>query len=252
MIKYLGLAPDASKDGHAIDNLTLYVHLLMLVLFIGWVAYFLYAVWRFSAKRNPKADYHGVTNHASTWIEVLVAVIEGVLLIGFAIPLWGHAVDEFPGPDKNPTVIKLTGQQFQWNARYPGPDNTFGSNDVRFVAATNQFGLDFSDPKSKDDFTVVSELEVPVNKPVVVHITSLDVIHCFAIKPMRVTQDAIPGLSIPAWFTPVQEGQYLINCAQLCGNGHSTMHGYLKVVSQAVYDKWVATKSGGSKATTFE
>jgi cytochrome c oxidase subunit 2 len=252
MIKYLGLPIDASKDGAGLDNLTLYVHLLMLVLFIGWVSYFLYAVWRFRASANPKADYDGVKNHASTWIEVIVALVEGILLIGFAIPLWGHAVEAFPEAKDNPTVIKLIGQQFQWNARYPGPDNVFGSNDVRFVANTNQFGLDYSDPHSKDDFTVVSELQVPVNKPVIVHISSLDVIHCFAIKPMRVTQDAIPGLSIPAWFTPVKEGQYLINCAQLCGNGHSSMHGYLKVVSQADYDKWVASKSAGSKTTSFE
>ena len=252
MIKYLGLPVDASKDGAGLDNLTLYFHLLMAVLFIGWIAYFFYAVWRFRATKNPKADYHGVRSHASTWLEVVVALVEAVLLIGFAIPLWGRAVDQFPKPEQKPIEIKLIGQQFQWNARYPGVDNVFGSNDVRFVAATNQFGLDYSDPHTKDDFNVVSELEVPVNRPVIVHISSLDVIHCFAIKPMRVTQDAIPGLSIPAWFTPVQEGQYLINCAQLCGNGHSTMHGYLKVVSQTEYDKWVVTKSAAPKVTSFE
>ncbi len=251
MIKYLGLPIDASAHGNGIDTLLLYVHLLMGALFAGWLAYFLYAAWRFRQTRNPKADYHGVKNHASTYIEIVVAGVEAVLLIGFAIPLWGHAVDQFPN-EKDATVIKVIGQQFAWNARYPGADNTFGSNDVRFVSNTNQFGLDYGDSHAKDDFSVVGELEVPVNKPVIAQISSMDVIHCFAIKPMRVTQDAIPGLVIPAWFTPVKEGTYLINCAQLCGNGHSSMHGYLKVVTQAEYDKWLASKSGGSKATSFE
>jgi cytochrome c oxidase subunit 2 len=253
MIKYLGLPINASQDGGGIDNLILYVHLLMAVLFAGWLAYFLYTVWRFRASRNKRADYIGVKNHASSYLEGVVALVEAILLIGFAIPLWGKAVDQFPGPDKNPTEIKIVGQQFAWNARYPGADKVFGSNDVRFVSATNTFGLDKTDSHAKDDYTVLNELEVPVNKPVIVHISSMDVIHCFAIKPMRVTQDAIPGMNIPAWFTPVQEGQYLINCAQLCGNGHSKMHGYLKVVSQAEYDKWVASRSAaGSQPASFE
>jgi cytochrome c oxidase subunit 2 len=48
---------------------------------------------------------------------------------------------------------------------------------------------------------------------------------------------------IPAHFTPVKVGTYQINCAQLCGNGHYTMRGTIKVVSQTDYDKWVASKS---------
>jgi len=83
---------------------------------------------------------------------------------------------------------------------------------------------------------------------VVVNITSMDVIHCFSIKPMRVTQDAIPGMSIPAWFTPKRLGTYQINCAQLCGVSHYGMRGTLKVVSQEDYDKWVAKNSSAGAA----
>ena len=63
-----------------------YVHLLMLALFVGWSAYFLYAVFRFRQKSNPKADYLGVTNHASNYIELAVVVVEGLLLFAFAVP----------------------------------------------------------------------------------------------------------------------------------------------------------------------
>ena len=90
---------------------------------------------------------------------------------------------------------------------------------------------------------MAGELVVPVDKPVVAYISSMDVIHCFAVRPMRVTQDAIPGMSIPAWFTPTRVGTYQINCAQLCGNGHYGIRGTIKVVSQADYDKWVAKNS---------
>jgi cytochrome c oxidase subunit 2 len=60
---------------------------------------------------------------------------------------------------------------------------------------------------------------------------------------MRVTQDAIPGMVFPAHFTPKKLGIYWINCAQLCGMGHYTMRGSIKVVTQPEYDKWVAEKS---------
>jgi cytochrome c oxidase subunit 2 len=69
---------------------------------------------------------------------------------------------------------------------------------------------------------------------------------------MRVTQDAIPGMRIPCWFKPTQEGRYQINCAQLCGNGHAAMSGGMLVVeSQQEFDKWLASKKTGA-AVSFE
>jgi len=177
-----------------------------------------------------------------------------VLLVGFAIHVWSHAVDQFP-TDKEATVIKVIAQQFQWNGWYPGPHGKFCHNDEKLVAGDNPFGLDKKDPSFKENFFVVNNLVVPVNKPVLVYISSLDAIHCFAVRPFRVTQDAIPGMVIPAHFTPVTEGKtYEINCAQLCGMGHYTMRGTIKVVSQADYDKWVAEKSkaGGGGGGSYE
>jgi cytochrome c oxidase subunit 2 len=56
---------------------------------------------------------------------------------------------------------------------------------------------------------------------------------------------------VPVWFTPTKIGRYQINCAQLCGNGHSAMSGgFLTVESQADFDKWIKSKSGA--ATSFE
>src|ERR1051325_7190014 len=121
LVSRLGLPVVASQHGQDVDNLIIYVHLLMFVLFVGWLAYFAYALFRFHRSRNPKADYLGVRNHASNYIEVIVAVIEAVLLIGFAVPLWAKAVDtnNFPKPEDKPTVLQIVAQQFDWNIRYP-------------------------------------------------------------------------------------------------------------------------------------
>ena len=247
MIKLLGLPPLASAHGADVDKLILYVHWLMAALFVGWLAYFFYVIFRFRRSNNPRADYVGVKSHASSYIEVAVALVEAVLLLGFAVPLWSRAVDKFP-PEKESTVIRVMAQQFQWSVRYPGPDGEFGRADLKFVNSTNVWGVDPSDPKGKDDFSPASinEIFVPVNKPVIAYITSQDVVHSFKVNALRVTQDAIPGMRIPVWFKPIREGQYLINCAQLCGNGHSAMRGFLNVVSQQAFDQWVAerTKAG--------
>jgi cytochrome c oxidase subunit 2 len=100
---------------------------------------------------------------------------------------------------------------------------------------------------------VLNEIHVPVNKPVIIYLSSKDVIHSLKIIAMRVCQDAIPGLRIPVWFKPVQVGRYQINCAQLCGNGHAAMAGgFLVVQTQADYDKWLKSKSGSASNTSFE
>ena len=63
--KLLGLPVLASEHGAEVDKFIIYIHYLMIALFVGWSAYFLYAIWRFRKSRNPKADYVGVTSHAS-------------------------------------------------------------------------------------------------------------------------------------------------------------------------------------------
>jgi len=250
--KLLGMPPLASSNGKDVDDLIIYVHWLMLALFIGWIIYFFYAVWRFHHSRNPKADYHGVRNHASSYIELAVAGIEAILLIFVAVPLWAKAVDKYPPADKS-TVVQVVAQQYAWNFRYPGPDGIFGRQDMRFVSSTNVFGVDPLDPNSKDDIQTLNDLHVPINKPVILYVSSKDVIHSLKIISMRVCQDAIPGLRIPVWFTPTELGRYQINCAQLCGPGHSSMTGgYLTVVSQADYDKWIQSKSAAPAASSFE
>ncbi len=250
MRNFLNLPPLASEHGQGVDNLLSYLHWLMVVLFVGWLIYFLFTLWRFNHKRNQKADYLGVRNHASSYLEVTVAGIEAALLLFVAIPLWAQRVDAFPSEEES-TVLYISAQQFAWNARYAGADGTFGGQDMRFVSDTNVFGVDPEDAAGKDDVQVLNEIHVPVNKPVIAYISSKDVIHSFKVPAMRVTQDATPGLRIPIWFKPTKEGRFQIYCAQLCGNGHASMsQGFLVVESPEAYQQWLDSKVGA--ATSFE
>lgn len=250
--KLLGMPVLASENGQEVDLLIIYIHWLMIALFVGWLAYFLYCIWRFRASRNPKADHVGARSHASTWIELVVAGVEVVLLVAFAIPMWARAADvtKFSEKDKaEATNVQIIAQQFNWNVRYPGKDGKFGKQSMQLVNEQNMFGVDAADEAGKDDVQVVpaAEIHVPIGKPVVAYISSKDVIHSFKIIAMRVTQDAIPGMRIPVWFKPTQEGRYQINCAQLCGVGHTSMSGgFVIVESQEKYEKWLASKVGAT------
>jgi cytochrome c oxidase subunit 2 len=136
-------------------------------------------------------------------------------------------------------VVHAVGQQFNWNFHLPGPDGQFGRRDVGLVTNSNPLGLDSADAAAKDDIVVLGELHVPVDRPVIIELSSKDVIHNFALPHMRSAQDAIPGQIIPMWFKPIKTGSYEVVCGQLCGLGHYSMKGMLVVDEPAEYQAWL-------------
>jgi cytochrome c oxidase subunit 2 len=252
MTEWLGLPPLAATHGGQIDSLIGWIHIFMLVLFVGWGGFFTYCLIRFRRSRNPVANYQGSTSHASSYLEGGVLVIEMVLLFAFSIPLWAARVDHMP-PQREAVLVQVTGEQFAWNVHYAGDDGVFGRTDIKLLdLQTNPLGLDRTDPAAKDDVTTLNQLYLPVNKPAIVRLRSKDVIHSFGVPEFRVKQDAIPGLTIPIWFVPnvttadmrAQTGnpefQYEIACAQLCGLGHARMRGFVTVQTDEEFRKWMA------------
>jgi cytochrome c oxidase subunit II len=235
----IGIVPNASEHGTNVDHMLEFCHWFMAALFVGWTAYFFYALYRFSQKRNPKANYHGVKSKASLHLEFSVVLIEAVLLLGFALPLWGDRVAPDSWPDKDKALrIRCVGKQFAWIFHYPGPDGIFGRQDVHLIAAGNDIGLDKNDPASADDIVSLGELHLEQFRPTVIEITSLDVIHSLSLHPMRMCQDAIPGSMIPMWFRPIKTGQFEIVCAQLCGANHYAMKANMITETKADFEAW--------------
>jgi cytochrome c oxidase subunit 2 len=94
-----------------------------------------------------------------------------------------------------------------------------------------------------DDVTVRNQLHIPVNRPVLLHMRSEDVIHAFFVPAFRVKQDAVPGMTIEVWFEATEEGEYEIACAELCGLGHYRMAASVRVHSVESYANWLAEQS---------
>lgn len=227
-----------STHGAAIDRLIVTIHWFMAILFVGWFIYFLYCLFRFRSGANPRADLGTRHFKLPTYLEIGIVLVEAALLIFVSSPIWAQVKNDFPD-EKDAVVIRVVAEQFAWNIHYPGKDGKFGPTKIEAMDATNPVGVDRSDPNGRDDLVTINELKIPVNKPVIVHLTSKDVIHSFGIPVMRVKQDAIPGMDIRVWFQATQTGNFEIACAQLCGLGHYRMRGAFQVLSPEEFQTWL-------------
>ena len=247
VIKFLCLPPNMAEHGYAIDNMLAILHIFMLILGIGWTIFFIIALVRFRKSKHPKADADKAHSRVSNFIELGVVVIEAILLIGFAFPLWAQRVASFPD-EKDSVLVHAVAEQFAWNLHYPGADGIFGKRDLKLISPDNPLGLDRSDVNATDDIATINQLHLPIDKPAIIHVSSKDVIHGFTVRQMRVSQDAIPGQNIPMWFVPKVVGNYEIQCSQLCGLGHYRMRAFLTIDTAEDYGKWLA-ENAPKKAT---
>ena len=274
---HLGLPVNASSHGYVIDMMLGWVHWVMLILFAGWGLYLIITVIKFNSKVNPKADYNGVQSHYSQYAEIGIIFIEAFLLVGLSIPLWSQLRTTVPGPDEA-IQVRVIAQQFAWNIHYPGADGEFGDTDIQLVdEESNPIGL-VREGNGADDIVTLNQLHLPVNQQVLIHLSSKDVIHGFGIPEMRVKQDALPGMTIPVYFTPTMTSAEFINkikdtnryspsgnymglgqetweifseekknefrgfqiaCAQLCGNSHYKMRGFVTVETEEEFNAWL-------------
>ena len=255
-LKHYGLPIHISTGGSGIDEIIVLTHWLMLILFVGWGSFFIISLVKFRASKNPKADHVGVKSHLSSVLEVAVAIIEIVLLVGFAFPIWASRINNVPTSTENGAVhIRVIAQQFAWNIHYPGADGIFGETKIDLIdEEENPIGLDRSSVGGKDDISIINQMHIPVHRKIRVDLSTKDVIHSFKLPELRVGQDAIPGMSIPVHFeatmtseeflqemadTPRKGKGLEIACAQLCGLGHYKMKGYLTIHDEDGFQAWL-------------
>jgi cytochrome c oxidase subunit 2 len=236
------LPPAASQHAASIDAMLEHVHWMVLALFAGWAVYFLWVLVRYRAGRQPEPDVRGARGHLAMFVFAGVVVAEGIMLIGVGLPGWYERLVTRPTGGR-PLIMRVVAEQFAWNVHFPGADGQFGEAAMSLLSPTNPLGLNRESPGGRDDLTFLSEIHMPVGRPVVVELTSKDVIHSFGVPAMRVKQDAIPGTRATAWFTPTKEGEFEIVCSQLCGLGHHRMRGVIKVESEEAFQRFLAEEA---------
>lgn len=239
----------ASKEGVGIDNM-IWVTLLItgIVFFATQIMLFGFSFF-FQHSDKRKASYYP-HNNVLEYIWTGVPVVTFLTLAVVGLTHWFKINGDAP---KNAQVIEITGHQFAWDMRYPGPDGILGRKNYKLinVAKGNALGLDWNDQASRDDIQVPTTMYVVVNKPVRLVINSQDVIHDVGLPAFRLKMDAVPGMPTSLNFTPLytteemkkrtgdKDFEYEISCDQLCGIGHYGMRGIIKVVNQTEFNAFM-------------
>jgi len=227
------LPPVATTYGPQIDSQFHTTYIAMGIVFVAAQV----ALGLFAWKYRDRGKAHAYYSHGNIRLEAVWTVLTAILFIGLNLMgehIWAQA--RFQGPAPGSEQVEITGMQFQWYFRYPGPDGKYGRTraDLEDPSTGNALGIDPDDAAAKDDI-VTSTLVLPVDRELDVSLKTLDVIHDFFVPEFRFKQDAVPGLLIRMHFTPNRVGDYEIDCAELCGSGHYKMRAGVKVVSQDDY-----------------
>lgn len=268
----------ASEHGVALDgmyNLTLVVTTVVFILTQTLLFFFVY-FYRYSKDRK---SYFFPHNNFLEMVWTVVPAIVLLFLVFKGIGVWNEVFDFSKLEGKDPIVFEVTGKQFSWIVRYPGADNKLGERVITeeningFNAKygmPNELGIDWKDAASKDDL-YPNDIYLVKDRPVLVKLGALDVIHSFYLPHFRVKMDCVPGLPTQFMFTPTytteeykqklknkkfwrdinpatgeprwKDFKFELACAELCGKSHYGMQKNVVVVTQAEYDEWLAKQT---------
>jgi len=223
-------------DAIFFHNAILLPIITIITLFV--LALLVWCVVRFNKRSNPvPARWSHNTPIEVAWTLVPVLILVFVSIFSFKLLFAYH---DMPKPD---LTIKATGYQWYWGYEYPD------QNVPEFIS--NLLPEDEAKAKNAPYLLAVNEpIVVPVNKVVRVLVTGADVIHAFAVPAFGIIVDAVPGRVNESWFKAERIGTYYGNCRELCGVDHAYMPIEVRVVSEADYAAWLATKGGSPAAAT--
>jgi cytochrome c oxidase subunit 2 len=239
-------ATELARDLQGLDHLLL---VIITVITVFVTALLIYAIVRYSGRVNKvpaKFTHNSPLEIAWTVVPILVLVFIGA----FSLPVL-FKQQEIPVAD---VTIKVTGNQWYWTYEYADNGIAFDSYMIGSPATggTNQMTPEVEQQLidagySKEQFLLATDtaVVVPVGKIVVMQVTAADVIHSWKIPAFGVMQDGVPGRLAHLWFKAEREGIYFGQCSELCGQMHAYMPITVKVVSQPVYDAWVAKAATG-------
>ena len=202
----------------SVDSVFFFIMAICITLLVGVTGVMLYFVVRYSRKRNPRPE--DVADNVA--LEIFWTVIPTLLvLVIFWVGWKGFQYMRTVPPDA--MLVKVTGRMWSWSFAYENGKES----DV---------------------------LNVPLQRPIKLAITSADVLHSLFIPAYRIKEDAVPGRETYLWFLPDEVGTYDLFCTEYCGAGHSGMITKVAVLSQKDFDQWYKTKkeAAGSKPQVSE
>lgn len=242
--------PIASVHGGWTDSLFWTTMIVIGIVFVITQILLFWYSYKYQHKDEKRAYYYPHNNK----LEIVWTMIPAVVMALLVFAGWKTWTNITSAAPADSVVIEVMGKQFSWLVRYPGPDGKLGEANVHLIDATNEIGVDFSDPNSMDDF-MPREIHVPKGKPVHLKIRSRDVIHSVFLPHFRVKMDAVPGMPTKFWFVPTKttaevrtetgnpDFNFELACTEICGRGHFAMRFILVVDEPEEYEEWLASQT---------
>ncbi|HUQ65261.1 MAG TPA: cytochrome c oxidase subunit II [Flavitalea sp.] len=244
--------PSASDHGEKIDNMMfITIAITGIVFFITQILLFWFA-YKYQYTEKRKAYFYP---HNTNW-EILWTTVPAIalcVLVGFGLYYWYQVTGNAP---EKALQVEVTGKQFNWVYRYPGKDKVYGKKYYKNIdeSNNNQLGILWDDQYAHDDVVTTQALYLIKGQPVKINIFSRDVIHDVGLPHFRMKMDAVPGTPTTMYFTPKytteemkkitknNKFEYELSCNQMCGNGHYSMRGIVKVVTPEEFILWMASQ----------
>lgn len=244
----MSLPESASEHGLKTDSMFWTTTVFTFIVFvITQVLLFVFLfVYRYSKKRRAYFLPH---NNTIEKVWTIIPAIVLTILVVFGFFTWRTITNTTNV--KGDINIDITGHQFAWEIRYPGKDGVLGTKNYRMVTALNNLGVNFKDRNSFDDLRA-DTIVIPKGKSIRLNINAQDVIHSVYMPHFRLQMNAVPGLPTYFKFVPRftteemraklgdQSFEYLLYCAKICGDGHYNMKKFVRVVTEAEYQAWLA------------
>lgn len=237
----------ASEHGKTYDSMFFITLTITGIVFIITQVILFWYAYKYKKDGKRKALYYP-DNHKLEFIWTIIPAIVLTVLVIRGLQTWNTIMNQ---RNEKAINVEVFGFQFGWNARYAGADNKLGAHDFRKIGTVNALGVDPADEKAKDDI-VVTELHLPVGKPVALKFRAKDVIHSAYLPHFRVQMNVVPGLPTQFEFTPSittadmrnklknPKFDYILLCNKICGSAHYRMKMKVVVDSPSDYAKWLS------------
>jgi len=182
--------------------LMLWVTTIVFVLVLGFLAAAL-------LRRRRATSEQSLARAVVAAVGATVVILFGLLIAS----VWtGRAVASLGATSA--VTIEIVGHQFWWEVQF-----------------------DDADPSRR--VTTANELHVPGGRPVVLKVTSRDVIHSFWAPNLHGKRDLIPGYTTAIWIQADRPAVYRAQCAEFCGKQHAHMALDVVAETEAQFERWL-------------
>jgi len=217
--------PALFTDWNNFFNLAITIALIALAIVIGAMVFF---IVKYREAGKPRSFQESMLSKSRARDSVVFAAISIIILVSLVAASYRMTPNARFQPPSAQSGLNVKVKAFQWAFTFTYPNNV----------------------------TLFDQLNLPSGTPVMFNVTSSDVMHNFYLVDFRVSIEAIPGRYNILWITtPVvngnQEFNSTIECKELCGAGHASMHANLTVMNSTAFNSWLASAAASGPMPTM-